>query len=478
AFAVAAGHEAALAIGRIGASAAAVLSEIAAALAAARAPACDDAIWASFDAPLAELERARAEAHIERALGDAEALLGQLRSAWRAAAAPANADDGGDAVRASSSDAGVPRVPRTSALREALATLRANLSFKSGFAQHGIRLAVVLGLATFAAHVLPLHRGYWIAITVALVLRNDFSTTFTRGIARILGTLAGAVVASSVAFFVRPYPLTLLLLAVAFAFLGYVVFNVNYALFTLAVTGYVIFLLALGGLPEHVALVDRVGETLLGGTLALAAYALWPTWERALAPERLADMLEKQRRYASLVLNAYVDPARVAEATMRDAQRESWLARSTAETSVDRMLAEPVRPRAVSVRAALGILAASRRFGIATLSLQARLSRSQPVATKKLGELAAEIDTSFAILEDALRRHADPEPLPHLREAQIALVKRLRASAGETDLLAADTDLMVDSINTIAHVLHRLREGENADPAAGVHAGEASSVTP
>jgi uncharacterized membrane protein YccC len=454
-FAMHADAEPARAVGLLGDAAAAVLLEIAAALAAARAPTSGDAMWTAFDEPLATLHSAQSDAAFQRAARDAEALLGQLRSAWRAATTPAEVPER-TAARA-------PKILKLSAIPEALATLRANLSFRSGFAQHGIRLAVVLGIATLAAHVLPLGRGYWIALTAALVLRNDFQSTFTRGVARVIGTLAGAVVASTVAFFVHPYPATLVVLSVIFAFGGFVLFNVNYALFTMSITGYVIFLLALGGLPEHVALVSRIEETLIGGALALAAYALWPTWERALVPERLADLLEKQRRHARLLLAAYVDPEHADDAAIRRAQRESWLARSNAESSVDRMLAEPVRPRAITVRAALGILAASRRFGIATLGLYARLSRSRPVTTSKLPALADEIDASFAIIEDALRRHEDPAPLPQLRDAQIALTARLdEIPGGDDSSLGADTDLMVDSLNTIAHVLHRLRESDAA----------------
>ncbi len=444
-------------IERFGAAAAAILTEIASALDAARAPLADEAMWPRFDAPVAALEAARAEPIVNRALGDAEALLGQLRSAWRAASAPA----GGDDAAAARERAGAPRIFATSAVREALATVRANLSRRSGFAQHGIRLAVVLAIATLAAHTLPLHRGYWVALTAALVLRNDFQTTFTRGVGRIIGTLAGAVLASSIAYFVRPYPETLAILAVAFAFCAYAVFSLNYALFTLAVTGYVIFLLALGGLSEHSALIDRVVETLIGGALALVAYGVWPTWERALAPDRLAEMLEKQRGHAALVLSAYTDPARADAAAIHSAQVGSWLARTNAEASVDRMLAEPVPPRAVTVRAALGILAASRRFGVAVLGLQARRSRASEIPRDKLGILAREIDASLAIVADALRRHADPAPLPELRDAQIALVKRLDATpGGDVTALGADTDLMVDSVNTMAHLLHKLRASD------------------
>jgi hypothetical protein len=150
---------------------------------------------------------------------------------------------------------------------------------------------------------------------------------------------------------------------------------------------------------------------------------------------------------------------------MREAQLASWLARSQAETSVDRMLAEPVRPRAVTARAALGILAASRRFGIAALGLQARRSRGGAGVPNGLGVLADEIDQSFAVLEEALRGRTDPAPLPQLRAAQVELARHIGTTSAEAATsLAADTDLMVDSVNTIAHLLHRLRANDGAKP--------------
>jgi hypothetical protein len=48
-----------------------------------------------------------------------------------------------------------------------------------------------------------------------------------------------------------------------------------------------------------------------------------------------------------------------------------------------------------------------------------------------------------------------------LRDAQIALVKRLDATpGGDVTALGADTDLMVDSVNTMAHLLHKLRAND------------------
>ncbi len=122
------------------------------------------------------------------------------------------------------------------------------------------------------------------------------------------------------------------------------------------------------------------------------------------------------------------------------------------------MVGEPVRAKAVSERAALAILAASRRFGVASLTLQARLARAASVAHDALAILADDFDAALRTLAGALRRQADPPPLPRLRDAQIALKGVLdRNPDPQLASLVSETDLMVDSVNAIADVLHRLR---------------------
>ena len=66
------------------------------------------------------------------------------------------------------------------------------------FGRHAVRLAVTLAAAGVLADVLPIQRGYWITLTAALVLRPDFTTTFSRGVARIAGTIVGVVAATAI----------------------------------------------------------------------------------------------------------------------------------------------------------------------------------------------------------------------------------------------------------------------------------------
>ncbi len=122
---------------------------------------------------------------------------------------------------------------------------------------------------------------------------------------------------------------------------------------------------------------------------------------------------------------------------------------------------EPVAPTAVSVRAAQAVLAASRRFGVASLTLQARLERSARLpacARSALAVLTDQLDAALERIADALRRHGDPLPLPPLRETQIALKRALDLQPdAELGALVSETDLMVDAANTMAELLHRLR---------------------
>ena len=47
---------------------------------------------------------------------------------------------------------------------------------------------------------------------------------------------------------------------------------------------------------------------MVGGAIALAAYRVWPTWERTLVPEALARLLDAYRAYFQAVRDAYLHP--------------------------------------------------------------------------------------------------------------------------------------------------------------------------
>lgn len=117
-------------------------------------------------------------------------------------------------------------------------------------------------------------------MTAAIVLRADMRQTFTRGMARMTGTVLGTVLATVAASLLRPGPIALSLLILAFVWCSYALLWVNYAIFVVPLTAYVVSLLALAGLPEPFVIHHRLLNTLLGGLIALVLHLAFFAWER------------------------------------------------------------------------------------------------------------------------------------------------------------------------------------------------------
>ncbi len=143
-----------------------------------------------------------------------------------------------------------------------------------------VRAAVVLAIAATLYRWLALPNGYWIPMTAAIVMKGTLRQTFQRGLARIVGTLAGAVLATLIASSLRPDPWILAALVAIFAGSSYLLIYVNYATFAVCLTAYVVFLLALAGLPENALIAHRSLSTILGGAVALAVHVAFSPIEK------------------------------------------------------------------------------------------------------------------------------------------------------------------------------------------------------
>jgi uncharacterized membrane protein YccC len=419
------------------------LSEIAAALDEGREPREPAGLWQSLEECAARLSSAPA----------LDALLGQLRAAWRTAS-----------VLTGASDDAMPRPARVVPLRrrppvnDAVMTLRANLTLQSTACRHALRLAVTLAIATAVYRIMGLPRGYWLPMTAVLVLRPEFYDTFGRGMARIAGTVLGAAIATLIAHWAAPGPMVLTLVVLGFVWAGYALVRTSYALFTICITGYVVFLLVLAGVPELTAVRYRILYTIEGGALALCAYAVWPTWAAAEVRPALARLLQAHSGYVAALLSAYGDPRQPDLHRIGEIRDDARLTRSNAEALVERMLAEPAGRQSIQPAVALGLLAAIRRHALAALALHAGLERGVGAPVRGIDGLAQEMATSLASLAAALRDGTAPVPLPPLRQTQLAL------NTATQDIVRDETDLMVDSVNTMADLLRRdaARHGRSA----------------
>jgi uncharacterized membrane protein YccC len=396
----------------------------------------------------------------ERLPPDVAAVSRGLRGQMRAAARLVGRLDADEDALTDESAAPAARAPSIP-VRGALLTLRANLNLHSESFRHAIRLAVALAVASVLFTRLSLENGYWVALTTLVVLRPDYGSTMSRGIERILGTLLGSVVATVVAAELRPGPWALVVLVGLSTLLCVATLRASYPIFAAFLTCYVVFLLSLTGLPSRTAGVHRLIDTAVGGLLAMLAYRLWPTWESTRTGRTLATLLEAQGRYGTAVLRAYADPAHRRPDALHRELVAARLARSNAQTSVDRLLTEPVSDE-MPRRTALGVIAAVQMYAQSVMTLHARLPLPADPAVPQVAALAEQINTAMQDLADTLRGRRAPPTTLSLRETQTAL----RASLGGShELLVTETDTMVDAVDTIHHLLTDADRNASAAPA-------------
>jgi len=134
---------------------------------------------------------------------------------------------------------------------------------------YALRLAVTLGVSTEIYRHFGFANGYWIPMTALLVLRPGLTDTVSRAFARTAGTLTGGMLASYSLVHLTPNLPTLVALTLFFAWLSYSLNSVNYGLFTLCLTAYIVCLLAINSLPGKEVAYHRAISTIIGGALAL-----------------------------------------------------------------------------------------------------------------------------------------------------------------------------------------------------------------
>jgi uncharacterized membrane protein YccC len=173
-----------------------------------------------------------------------------------------------------------------------------------------------------------------VLLTVAIVLKPDFGSVFTRAVQRGAGTLLGVLLGSAL-LAVLPHDAWVLVAMAGFAALLPWARDTNFGLFSVFQTPVIILLLDLA-LPAGRGLVAaRLTDTLIGcGIVLVFGYLLWPqTWR---AP------LDEAMHATTLALDAFVEAAFTGSpADRRRARRRTYRALTELQTQLQRRLAEP-----------------------------------------------------------------------------------------------------------------------------------------
>jgi uncharacterized membrane protein YccC len=177
-----------------------------------------------------------------------------------------------------------------SALLETAQSVRQRKILNSAL-PYSLLVAITLATTTGLYRRLQFPSGYWIPMTALLVLKPGITDTGNRAIARVLGTVTGAILTSFCIAHLHPSPVVLAGLTLLFAWFSYGTLNVNYALYSSFITGYIVFLLSIASAPGPVIAQRRALCTVLGGSIALGVRLIVISlrkdiWKRAAAAAR------------------------------------------------------------------------------------------------------------------------------------------------------------------------------------------------
>ena len=142
-------------------------------------------------------------------------------------------------------------------------------------ANHAIRLGVAAAVAVALAAALSLAHGYWLAISVAIVLRPGLEPTAERITQRLAGSLLGGV-AGAVIIVQVGGSWTLIVLATLLVGGATALLLADYRIASALLTAGVLTMLDVGHGISVDAVNDRLLATAVGAGLALVALLVWP----------------------------------------------------------------------------------------------------------------------------------------------------------------------------------------------------------
>jgi uncharacterized membrane protein YccC len=386
-----------------------------------------------------------------------DALNGQLRAALELAA---NATPMGQAEFARQ-EAQQPWRLRFSGL---MATLRANLNLQSSVFRHAVRLATLVSLGNSLERFFYWHRSYWLPMTIVLVLKPEFTTTFTRGLLRIGGTIVGLFLATALVRFLPETVTINIALIFMFTLLLRWIGPANYGIFAVAISALVVFLIAITGVSPKEVIWPRGINTAAGGALALLAYWIWPTWERTQVSERIAEMLDAYREYFHSLAESYVRNEGGSTGELDRVRLNARMARTNLEASIDRLGAEP-GTTAEQMSRLNALLASSHRFVHALMALDAGWLHTAAVpARPAFHKFAADVEKTLALLAAALRgTRVQLSEFSDLREDHHVLLRSGDQKIERYALVNVETDRIVNSLNTLREqVMERVRPSHAA----------------
>jgi len=367
---------------------------------------------------------------LERAAGESEPLeLSAFRSTWhKLAQTVARMKRLTEIIGAKDpAEAKLPDVDLTVFIQhESMSPklLLGQMTLSSPILRYAIRLTLAMSCGYLITLLLPgiLHGG-WVLLTTMLIMRASYSITKQRRNDRIIGTVAGCVVAAILVFTIPQAWLFLPMLVTVGTAHAFATVDFRITALSASITA----LLALHFMaPESGAVFfERIVDTLIGAGLAWLFSFLLPSWEWRNVGKLVGAKVNADRKYAALALARTRN-----DQIYRLARKQAHDATANLSTAVRRLGDEPQVDR--------GALTALNDLLGANYLLASDLASMRVLFRMRAGELDAA--ATEAMLETARTNVAlslgasDAKDAPALRLSRRSIADNLGGANAMTSL--------------------------------------------
>ncbi|HXB32826.1 MAG TPA: FUSC family membrane protein [Puia sp.] len=220
-----------------------------------------------------------------------------------------------------------------------------NLTLQSNYFRHALRVSIATIAGYIISRFLPLGHGYWILLTIIVILKPMYSLTKKRNFERLMGTLGGALVGFLLILFI-PDRTVLFVLMILFMMGTYVFLRRNYLVCVTLMTPYILLLFHLLYPVNFKSIAgDRVVDTLIGSVISfLASIFIIPSWEHQRIIDSMIAAVKTNIAYFRNVAGAFAGRS-VTVQEYKLSRKHAFVALANLSDAFSRMLQEPRRQR-------------------------------------------------------------------------------------------------------------------------------------
>lgn len=328
-----------------------------------------------------------------------------------------------------------------------------NLSLKSNTFRHALRVSIATTAGYILSHIFSLGHGYWILLTIIVILKPAYSLSRERNYQRLAGTIFGALLGLGILTLIKNES-ALFAIMLLFMIGSYSFMRTRYLFSVIFMTPFVLIMFYLLDTAHfQVILQDRVIDTAIGSVIAFGAtFLLVPAWEKEQIKTYMIDAVKESITYYKNVSLPYVNETS-SVLDFKISRKNAFVAQANLAGAFSRMLAEPKSKQVhsklthqfVVMSNMLNSHIATLSYYSPTLSIKYRSTDFSPVIDDTLDEL----EDCIAILNKvAWQEEEDDHPELALNKHANELIEKRRTEI-QQGLMDTDTRIRLGELKPI-----------------------------